>query len=38
MQYYDRYGNFLINGKQTVVPFLSLPARSSDQRYIYRKN
>lgn len=38
MQYYDRYQNFLINGKQTVVPFLNLPPRSTDQRYIYRRN
>ena len=38
MQYYNRYQNFLINGKQTVVPFLNLPARATDQRYIYRTN
>jgi hypothetical protein len=37
-QYYNRYENFLINGKQTVVPFLKLPQRSSDQKYIYRTN
>ncbi len=35
-QYYNRYENFLINGKQTVVPFLQLPQRASDQKYIYR--
>jgi hypothetical protein len=35
-QYYNRYDNFLINGKQTVVPFLTLPGRVSDQKYIYR--
>ena len=35
-QYYNRYENFLINGKQTVVPFLQLPQRVSDQKYIYR--
>ena len=38
MQYYNRYQNFLINGQQTVVPFVSLPQRPSDQRYIYLKN
>jgi hypothetical protein len=37
-QYYNRYENFLINGNQTVVPFLQLPQRSSDQKYIYRTN
>ena len=35
-QYYNRYENFLINGQQTVVPFLQLPQRVSDQKYIYR--
>lgn len=38
MEYYDRYGNFLINGNQTVVPFLNLPQRVTDQRYVYKKN
>ncbi len=38
MQYYNRYQNFLINGQQTVVPFVNLPQRASDQRYVYIKN
>jgi hypothetical protein len=38
MEYYDRYRNFLIDGRQTVVPFVTLPPRPSDQKYIYRKN
>lgn len=38
MQYYNRYQNFLINGSQTVVPFLRLPQRATDQRYVYVKN
>lgn len=38
MQYYNRYGNFLINGNQTVVPYVTLPSRPTDQRYIYRAN
>jgi hypothetical protein len=36
LQYYNRYQNFLINGKQTVVPYVTLPSKTSDQRYIYR--
>ena len=34
--YYNRYQPFLINGEQTVVPFIPLQSKSSDQRYIYR--
>lgn len=37
MQYYDRYDNFLVNGTQTVVPFVKLPTRPTDKRYIYRQ-
>ena len=36
MDYYNRYKDFLINGQQTVVPFLSIPPRVSDQQYLYR--
>ena len=36
MDYYNRYKDFLINGKQTVVPFLSIPSRVTDQQYLYR--
>jgi hypothetical protein len=35
-QYYNRYKEFLINGQQTIVPFVSLPSKGTDQRYIYR--
>jgi len=35
-QYYNRYKEFLINGQQTVVPFVSLPSKGTDQRYIYK--
>jgi hypothetical protein len=35
-QYYNRYNNFLINGEQTVVPFVSIPSKPSDKRYIYK--
>lgn len=38
MQYYNRYQNFLINGNQTVVPYLNIGSRSSDQTYVYIKN
>ena len=35
-QYYNRYKEFLINGEQTVVPFVPLPSKGTDQRYIYK--
>ncbi len=38
MQYYNRYQNFFVNGQQTVVPYVTLPTRPSDQKYIYRAN
>jgi hypothetical protein len=38
MQYYNRYQNFFVNGQQTVVPYVTLPIRPSDQKYIYRTN
>jgi hypothetical protein len=38
MEYFNRYQNFLLNGRQTVVPFLQIPLKPTDQKYIYRKN
>jgi hypothetical protein len=38
MQYFNRYQKFLINGQQTVVPYVDIGIRTSDQRYIYMKN
>jgi len=38
MQYWDRYQNFLINGQQTVVPYVNIGSRTSDQKYVYMKN
>lgn len=38
MKYLNRYNDFLINGNQTVVPFLNIPTRSSDQKFVYRTN
>ena len=35
-QYYNRYGNFIINGEQTVVPYVKLSNKNSDKRYIYK--
>lgn len=35
-QYYNRYNTFLINGQQTVVPFVNVPSKPSDKRYIYK--
>jgi hypothetical protein len=34
--YYNRYSNFLINGEQTVVPYVNLPSKVSDRTYIYK--
>jgi len=36
MRYYNRYQNFLIDGKQTVVPNVTLPSKTSDKKYVYR--
>lgn len=36
MRYYNRYSNFLVNGEQTVVPFVKIPSKTTDVRYIYR--
>ncbi len=35
-QSYNRYGEFLQNGQQTVVPCINIPSKSSDKRYIYK--
>ena len=35
-QYYNRYNDFVINGEQTVVPYVTLPTKSTDKRYIYK--
>jgi hypothetical protein len=34
--YFNRYINFLINGEQTVVPFVKIPGKASDKRYFYK--
>ena len=35
-QYYNRYNDFVINGQQTVVPYINLPTKTTDKRYIYK--
>jgi hypothetical protein len=35
-QYYNRYSDFNINGNQTVVPYITLPSKTSDKNYIYK--
>jgi hypothetical protein len=35
-EYYNRYIDFLVEGKQTVVPFVNLPSKSSDKKFIYK--
>lgn len=34
--YYNRYTEFLLNGQQTVVPFVTLPPKTTDKSYIYK--
>ena len=35
-QYWNRYSQFVINGQQTVVPFVQLPKKVTDKAYIYK--
>ena len=35
-QIYNRYNEFLVDGQQTVVPYITLPSKSTDKRYIYK--
>lgn len=35
-QYYNRYNEFLIDGEQTIVPYVNLPSKTTDKRYIYK--
>ena len=36
LQYYNRYDGFLIGGNQTVVPFVKVPTKTTDKKYIYK--
>ena len=35
-QFYNRYGDFIINGQQTIVPYITLPSKTTDKRYIFK--
>jgi hypothetical protein len=35
-QYSNRYSDFIINGQQTIVPYINLQTKSTDKRYIYK--
>ena len=35
-QTYNRYTDFIINGQQTVVPYINLPSKTTDKRFIYK--
>ena len=30
-QNYNRYSNFILDGQQTVVPYITLPTKSTDK-------
>ena len=34
--YYNRYSEFIINGEQTVVPFVNIAQKPTDQTFIYK--
>jgi len=36
MRYFNRYQDFLLNGQQTVVPFVNIPSKPTDKKFIYR--
>ena len=36
MDYFNRYQQFLIDGQQTVVPYVNLPKKSTDVKYVFR--
>jgi len=38
LQYYNRYSMFLNNGVQSVVPYVTLPSKPSDKKYIYKQS
>jgi hypothetical protein len=35
-QIYNRYSEFIVDGEQTVVPYINLPSKTTDRRYIYK--
>jgi hypothetical protein len=36
--YFNRYYNFLVNGQQSVVPFVSIPKKTTDKQFFYKTN
>lgn len=36
LTYYNRYEEFMVNGKQMIVPFIELTPKTSDREYIFR--
>jgi hypothetical protein len=37
LNYYNRYNGFLINGEQTVVPYVRVPQKVTDKTHIYKQ-
>jgi hypothetical protein len=35
-QYYNRYNQFLVNGQQTVVPFVNIDPKPTDKVFVYK--
>jgi hypothetical protein len=36
--YNNRYIPFILDGNQTVVPYVNLPVKATDKKYIYKSN
>lgn len=36
LEYFNRYQNFLINGQQTVVPYVKVPIKTTDKKFVYK--
>jgi hypothetical protein len=36
LQTFNRYSEFLIEGQQTIVPYITLPQKTTDKKYIYK--
>lgn len=35
-QFYNRYQGFIVNGQQKIIPWVKIPAKTTDKVYIYR--
>ena len=33
-EYYNRYQSFTVNGEQTTLPFVTIPLKTTDKKYI----